>query len=138
VAHRAARTTSICSSVFAQLKWSYHLGRVAMTLGYVGLIAWLLHSGHPGSGLLRRLAAVGRMALSNYLLQSLIAMLLFTGAGLGLVGVSWSGRSCMLVVPGNLAAAAVAEPAAGCPARRFGPLEYLWRWLTYGRRPSGQ
>jgi uncharacterized protein len=122
-------------AVFAQLKWSYHLGRVAMTLGYVGLIAWLLQAGIL-AGLLRRLAAVGRMALSNYLLHSLIALLLFTGAGLGLVG-ELSRAQLYAVVPAIWLLQLWLSPR-WLSGRRFGPLEYLWRWLTYGRRPSGQ
>ena len=47
-----------------------------MSLGYIGLILWCLKAGHRS---LRIAAAVGRMALTNYLLQSLICGLIFSG-----------------------------------------------------------
>jgi uncharacterized protein len=117
---------------FAQLNWSYHVGRIAMSLGYIGLFAWLMHHAwFAGTG--ARLAAVGRMALSNYLLQSLIAMLLFTGAGLGLLG-SLQRAQLYIVVLGIWLLQLSLSPL-WLRYARFGPLEYLWRWLSYGRRP---
>lgn len=120
-------------SSFAQLTWSYHLGRIAESLGYVGLLAWLLHTPWL-HGLLTRLAAVGRMALSNYLLQSVIGLFLFTGAGLGLVG-ELSRAQLYLVVLGIWLLQLWLSPL-WLARWRFGPVEYLWRWLTYGRRPA--
>jgi uncharacterized protein len=120
-------------SSFAQLSWSYHLGRLGMSLGYIGLFAWLLHL--PSlSALTARLAAVGRMALSNYLLHSLIALLLFTGAGFGLVG-ELSRAQLYLVVVAIWLLQLWLSPL-WLARQRFGPLEYLWRWLTYGARPG--
>lgn len=119
-------------SSFAQLTWTYHLGRMAMALGYVGLLAWLLHTQRL-QGLLRRLAAVGRMALSNYLMHSLLALLLFSGAGLGLVGQLHRVQLYGLVL-GIWLLQLLLSPW-WLARYRFGPVEYLWRWLTYGRRP---
>ena len=118
---------------FAQLQWSYHLGRLGMTLGYLGLVGWLVQRGLL-TALTRRLAAVGRMALSNYLLQSLVALFLFTGAGLGLVGEL--GRAQLYLVVLALWALQLWLSPWWLARRRFGPLEYLWRLLTYGRLPA--
>jgi uncharacterized protein len=74
------------------------------------------------------------MALSNYVLQSVVGTLLFDGHGLG-----WFGH----VGPAAGIGLAVGIFAVQVPLRhvwlsyfRFGPLEWLWRWLTYGHRPE--
>jgi len=118
---------------FAQLQWSYHLGRLGMNLGYLGLLGLLVQRGQL-IALTRRLAAIGRMALSNYLLHSVIALFLFTGAGLGLVGEL--GRAQLYLVVLALWALQLWLSPWWLARHRFGPLESLWRLLTYGRRPS--
>ncbi|MHA7815037.1 MAG: DUF418 domain-containing protein [Pseudohaliea sp.] len=120
---------------FAQLQWSYHAGRLGMTLGYLGLVAWLLQRGWLNAPA-RRLAAVGRMALSNYLLHSLVALFLFTGAGLGLVG--HLGRAQLYLVVLALWTLQLWLSPWWLARHRFGPLEYLWRRLTYLRVPAPQ
>ena len=120
---------------FAQLQWSYHLGRLGMTLGYLGLVAWCLRHGLL-SALARRLAAVGRMALSNYLMHSLVALFLFTGAGLGLIGQL--GRAQLYLVVLALWLLQLWLSPWWLARHRFGPLEYLWRLLTYLRVPAPQ
>ena len=64
---------------------SYHFGRLGVSLGYVGLLLYCVNSDLLTT-LKARLAAVGRMALTNYLMQSLICGLLYTGEGFALVG----------------------------------------------------
>lgn len=119
-------------SVFAQANWTYHFGRGAMTLGYLGVLALIVQKAWC-TGITRRLAAVGRMALSNYLMQSVMGMLLFTGAGLGLVG-QLERAQLYLVVLGIWILQLWLSPL-WLHRYRFGPVEYLWRWLTYGRQP---
>ncbi|HEX2541890.1 MAG TPA: DUF418 domain-containing protein [Caldimonas sp.] len=77
-------------------------------------------------------AAAGRMPLSNYLLQTLLASAVFYGWGLGLWGRVGPAFETALAV---LLFLAVQLPlSAGWLARfRYGPIEYLWRLLTYGR-----
>jgi len=102
----------------------------ATSLGYAGLVA--LWSRGGGRGLLARaLASVGRTALSNYVGQSAVCGLLFYSYGLALFG--------RLTGP-QLAGVAVAVFALEAAASmawlrlfRFGPLEWAWRSLTYGR-----
>lgn len=120
-------------SAFAQANASYHIGRIAMTLGYTGLLALALQAGFA-TGLLRHLAAVGRMALSNYLMHSLIALLLFTGAGLGPLGELH--RAELYAVVLAIWALQLWLSPRWLSTHRFGPLEYLWRRLTYGRPPA--
>ena len=122
-------------SAFAQANASYQVGRIAMTLGYTGLLALALQAG-LATGLLRRLAAVGRMALSNYLMHSLIALLLFTGAGLGLLGQL--DRAALYAVVLAIWGLQLWLSHRWLASHDFGPLEYLWRRLTYGRIPTAR
>lgn len=109
------------------------LGSLALALGYLGAIAWLL--ARPASArLVSWLAPVGRTALSNYLLQSLLASLIFYGYGLGLWGRIGRGGQVLLVVA--IFAAQVFVSRWWLSRFRFGPVEWLWRWGTYGRRPA--
>ena len=81
---------------------------------------------------LRPLAAMGRMALTNYLLQSVIATLLFYGYGLGLARrVS---PSLALVIAAAILAGQILISGWWMRRYRFGPAEWLWRTLTYGAR----
>ena len=117
-------------SSFIFIQPTYDLGRLGLGLGYLGIVLlWCRSSWLPM--LRNRLAAVGRMALTNYLMHSLIALILFTGAGFGLAGdfARWQLVLIMLAIwafqlwfsPWWLA------------SHRFGPAEQLWRRLTYGR-----
>ncbi len=111
---------------------TYHFGRLGMALGYVGVVMLVCRMG-TWPALRARLAAVGRMALSNYLLHSVIALFLFTGAGLGLVGVleRWQ----LYVVVFAIWALQLVVSPWWLARYRFGPAEWLWRALTYGQRP---
>ncbi|WP_044199226.1 DUF418 domain-containing protein [Hyalangium minutum] len=77
------------------------------------------------------LAPVGRMALTNYLTQSVVSLCLYDGWGLGLVGKLPPSRCVAL----TMAVFALQIPFShGWLSRfRFGPAEWLWRSLTYGR-----
>ena len=103
-------------------------GSLLMALGYVA--AMLLGDRVQRlSGLYNRLAAVGRMALSNYLAQSLICSTLFYGHGLALFGRLDRGQQLLVV----LAVWAVSLVVSPLWLRRFafGPAEWLWRSLSY-------
>lgn len=75
------------------------------------------------------LAPVGRMALTNYLGQTLIAIALFYGIGLGLGPVSPAGIATTAIVVFAIQAVTSAWWLAH---HRHGPMEWLWRRLTYG------
>ena len=102
------------------------LGAPVLAVGYLATLAlWTLRRGPVGP-----LAAVGRMALTAYLLQSLLALIVF--AGFGLYDRLTSGQA-MLVVLGIWTVLLVVCPL-WLRRFRFGPAEWLWRSLTYGRR----
>jgi len=108
------------------------VGSLLVALGHVGLVMRLYQAGVL-SALQRRLAAVGRMALTNYLAQTIIATTIFYGYGFGLFG-SVSRFPLMGFVVAIWAVQLWYSPL-WLKRFRFGPAEWLWRWLTYGRRP---
>jgi uncharacterized protein len=80
----------------------------------------------------RALSAVGRTAFSNYILQTVVATTIFYGHGLG-----WFGRVSRFEALGVVAAIWLVQiPLSVLWLRyyRYGPLEWLWRTLTYGER----
>ena len=110
----------------------YDVGRIAMGLGYLGLIMLACQRG-LWAATRRALAAVGRMALTNYLMQSLICLFVFHEIGLGW----WNEleRYQLYFVVAAVWAFQVAFSVAWMRRYRFGPMEWLWRALTYGRLP---
>ncbi len=79
----------------------------------------------------RVLAAVGRMALTNYLAQSVLCTLLFYGYGLGLFA-SLSRTALLMVVLGVWTVQLLWSPW-WLARRPRGPIEAAWRRVTYGR-----
>ena len=117
-------------STFPYMQWTYHLGRLGMAMGYLGLLVLAIKYDLVGA-LRHRLAAVGRMALTNYLSHSLICMVLFTGAGFGLAGVF-----SRTEIYGFVLAIWIFQLWLSpwwLQRYNFGPVEWLWRGLTYGR-----
>ena len=111
---------------FAEVTTTYDLGRLGMTIGHLGLLLLFVRS-----GMLRRLrrafAAVGRMAITNYLMHSAICLVLFILMG-------WYGQleryQLYYVVFAIWAFQLVFSPL-WLKYFRFGPVEWLWRSLTY-------
>ncbi|MDE0349408.1 MAG: DUF418 domain-containing protein [Gammaproteobacteria bacterium] len=113
----------------------YDLGRIAMGLGYLGLVM-LVCQRALWVAARRALSAVGRMALTNYLMQSLICLFVFHEIGLGW----WSEleRYQLYFVVAAVWAFQVAVSLWWMGRYRFGPMEWLWRALTYGRLPPNR
>lgn len=105
------------------------IGVPLLALGYAAGLALLMQSDRVRAAL-SVLAPVGRMALSNYLLQSIACMFIFYGFGLGLYGHLGTAAAVGVVLPIYLAQVVISR---WWLARfRFGPAEWLWRRLTYG------
>lgn len=109
----------------------YDLRRVAVAAGHLGVILMVVRAA-PSAALVRRLAAVGRMALSNYLAQSILCGFIFYAVGLGLYG-RFTG-AYLYVVVALVWALQLAWSPWWLARYRFGPAEWLWRSLTYRRR----
>jgi uncharacterized protein len=110
---------------------TYDLGRAPMTLGHIGLIALLYRVSSLGA-VTRTFAAVGQMALTNYLTQSIFCLFVFTGAGFALFG-ELERHQLYYVVAAIWITQLVWSPL-WLARFRFGPAEWLWRSLTYWRR----
>jgi uncharacterized protein len=104
-----------------------------MALGYAGLL--VLASGRLGvTWLGRRLAATGRMALSNYLGCTLLMTTIFYGWGFGLAGrIGTTGQTAFLALGWTVM---LGWSAPWLSRFRQGPLEWLWRCLVLGRKIS--
>jgi uncharacterized protein len=134
LAIRAWTTWRLWSTGFTPLAWEsralYEFGRLPVTLGHVGLILalWKLDVlGIVGRGM----AALGQMALSNYLGQSVLTSVLFYGFRL-------YGRFSLVqlcAIAAVILIAQMAISAAWLRRFRFGPMEWLLRSVAYG---SGQ
>ncbi|MEW1647177.1 DUF418 domain-containing protein [Streptomyces sp. NPDC091219] len=104
----------------------------ALTASYACGLLLLLGRVRPAAA--RVLAASGRMALTQYLSQSLVLALVFTGYGLGLydrVGTAAVLAGCLLLYGGQLALGVWLMGRV-----RYGPAELVLRTVTLGRRPG--
>lgn len=107
-----------------------YVGSLFVALGHVGLVMLICKAGLL-RGLTARLAAVGRMALSNYLMQTLICTTLFEGWGFDLYGRL--DRFALLGVVASVWLVQLVLSPLWLRHFRFGPMEWLWRSLTYWR-----
>ncbi len=108
----------------------YAFSVVPLALAYASGFAWLWLNGARQKRLLV-LAPVGRMALTNYLMQSIIAIALFYGIGLG-----WGTHVSAVVFDGVALVVFIVQVlwSHWWLARfQYGPFEWVWRSLTYGR-----
>ena len=130
VASMAAHDWETFHSFFIAGQFNYWASLLVAS-GWVGFTISLWHVGFA-RGLSARLIAVGRTAFSCYILTSLICTFIFYGHGLGFyMHVSRPGQ--LAVTLGVWIALLIAAPL-WLERFRFGPLEWLWRSLTYGER----
>ncbi|HEY6830828.1 MAG TPA: DUF418 domain-containing protein [Gemmatimonadaceae bacterium] len=115
--------------VWHALDWSVE----ASGLAYAALLLLIFQTAR-GARLLAPLAATGRMALTTYLTQSVVCTTLFYSYGFRLLGrVGYTG---MFTITVTLFAVQMAVSVWWLKRYRFGPVEWLWRTLTYGRAPA--
>ena len=125
------------SSILAGVPWVGLLGGVAFTFGgpclalFYASAIMLLVQRTTWKRRLAPLAAVGRMALTNYLLQTLICTSIFYGYGLGFYGTVGPAAGLALTIV--IYAVQVVFSVWWIGRFRFGPAEWLWRTLTYGK-----
>ena len=105
------------------------LPRLMMVLGLAALLA--LYAPRATGWLGQRVSAAGRAAFSNYLGTSVVMLLVFHGWALGLFGQLNRPQLYLVVVLAWAAMLLWSKP--WLERYRYGPLEWLWRCLTYGR-----
>ena len=110
---------------------TYDIGRLSIAFGHLGVVMLVVKAGWWRS-LSVRLSAVGQMALSNYILHSVITAFLFTGYGFGLYG-RLQRYELYYVVAAVWIVNLVVSPI-WLRHYRFGPVEWCWRSLTYWKR----
>ena len=108
----------------------YTCGVYPLALAYVaGICLWYLH--HRESRILGILAVPGQMALTNYIWQSVSGVVLFYGIGFGL-GAD-TGLAVVMVIAMGVYLVESVFSRIWLRYCRFGPLEWIWRMLTYGK-----
>ena len=113
---------------FSEAGITYDAGRLFVAMGHVSLI--MIFCKLPVLKWLHKsLAAVGKMALTNYVMHSVICMFIFTGVGLGLFG-TMERYQLLFVVFGIWVFQLVLSPI-WLKYFYFGPLEWIWRNLSY-------
>ena len=117
-------------SFFIGSQWNYW-GSLFLTAAWIGFLL-LLVKAERFTGITGRLGAVGRMAFSNYVMHTVICTTIFYGHGLGFFGqVPRVGQA--LVVLAIWAIQLTLSPV-WFRYFYFGPMEWLWRSLTYWQR----
>lgn len=110
---------------------TYDLGRVFTTLGHIAVIMLFIKSGILPL-LQRSLAAVGQMAFTNYIMQTIICNTILMGFGFAMYG-KLQRYELYYIVLGIWVFQIIASPI-WMQYFRFGPLEWAWRSLTYWQR----
>ena len=120
------------------LRWGWRaelplerLGTVLLACGYGATIVWATNR-TGARQLLAWAAPIGRMAFTNYLMQSVIFGWLFYGYGLGLFGKL--GVTAALAIGIGVYILQIVFSAYWLKRYFYGPVEWLWRSVTYGTR----
>jgi uncharacterized protein len=109
----------------------YNLGRVLITLGHIGLVGLLFHSRHFKI-IKQALASVGRMALTNYIMQTVISIFLFYGFGFGLYASLERYQLTLVCI--SVWLFQIVYSHFWLIYFKHGPLEWVWRSLIYGSK----
>ena len=117
-------------SMFTGSQFNYW-GSLFVAYGYISLIMVFAQSDNYNT-MKKRLASIGQMALTNYILHSFIGMLIFFGIGFGFFGKI--DRSLQILIVSIIWIFQYLTSEKWLNSYRFGPLEWVWRSLTYGKK----
>ncbi len=106
-------------------------GNLGMMVTYICLFTILYHKRDWARKLLEKLAPVGRMSVTNYMVQSFLGVIIFYGFGLNCAVRSF--LECALIGIG-LGAFQIAYSNWWIKRFYYGPMEWLWRTLTFFKR----
>jgi uncharacterized protein len=109
----------------------YAVGVVPLSIAYASSIClfWVKTN---GKNLINKLAPVGRMALTNYLMHSIVCIFIFYGIGMGLGGRI--GPVIVWPIAFTIFAVQIVYSKLWLKHFEYGPIEWIWRQLTYGKR----
>ncbi len=108
----------------------YAVSVIPMSLGYISFIC-IWYTRHTDSKFFKIMAAPGRMALTNYLMQSVIGMFIFYGFGFALGAKLGLGYIELIAL--GVFVFQVIYSYIWLKYLQFGPVEWIWRMLTYGK-----
>lgn len=108
---------------------TYTFGTVPLAMAYAALLALIYRK---RKRLLDIFAPVGKMALSNYIFQTFIAVLLFYGIGFGFTGKF--GYTLVMGIAIFIFIVQIIMSNLWLRYFRYGPFEWIWRQLTYGKK----
>lgn len=110
---------------------TYAFGVPALALFFIALVATLWQKA-AWRRMLTFLAPVGRMALTNYLLQTIICVFIFYGFGFGLFGKIGALTATLTAL--GIFLFQIPLSALWLKYYAYGPMEWIWRQMTYRRR----
>jgi uncharacterized protein len=113
--------------------FGYAFGVPALALAIIALIATIWENA-SAKRILSFVAPVGRMALTNYLLQTVTCVVLFYGYGFGLYGRTGPAISTLIAL--GIFGVQVVLSNLWLSNFAYGPVEWIWRQLTYRKRIS--
>jgi uncharacterized protein len=103
-------------------------GQIALCISYITMLHRVFRT-RIGNTLLRYLIPLGRMALTNYLLQTVIMIVIFYNCGFDLFGrIGLIQTTCIAIL---ILVFQIVLSNAWLKRFRFGPCEWLWRSMTY-------
>lgn len=114
-------------SMFIGSQFNY-IGSLGVSLAYICAIMLFVNSS-GFEGIKERFAAIGQMALTNYIGQSIIGVFIFYGVGFGLFTQFERTEQIIIVFGIWLLQFGWSKP--WLDSYKFGPLEWMWRSLTY-------
>ena len=109
------------------------LGAPILCMAYVATVVVLAQT-NIGKRVLKWLEPVGRMSITAYLGHSIVCSVLFYGYGLGWFGKVSNGQDVLICFA--LFAGEILFANAWFKLFKMGPIEWIWRWGTYGARPA--
>jgi len=119
------------SPVIMSISWFLiEMGMLALSIFYLCVLV-LWYQAPSGKRVLSSLAPLGRMALTNYLMHSVIFIAIFYGIGFGMLGKVGHAESLLIAIA--IFSVQIFFSAWWLKRFRFGPMEWLWRSLTYSK-----
>lgn len=109
----------------------YAISVVPLSLAYASAIC-LFWAKTKGNNKWTALAPVGRMALTNYLMQTILSIVIFYGVGLGFGG--YIGPTIFFPIVCIIYLLQILYSHWWFQYYNYGPLEWIWRQMTYGKR----